>query len=244
MNSSVTANEKFKFEYSSFEYTDSWGPLLKLANQYYQSNPINQTMNQQLDTLCAVYEREKDLSIKDIKERITDTCLLQYLEVIFEETIKEGIKSSMYFGAWLQGNHRVLNHPSPQLYPHTHLYNELPSNTPIMTHTVIIPLQINNEITETFWAKWVDDLPTTIPPRLKILMSLNKDRVSDNTLRSAFNEWWNNLEKNGNNEMLNIKLPDKGEKLTFNFDSRNYIHGISNLSDNLYLIAVFDGCKK
>jgi len=44
--------------------------------------------------------------------------------------------------------------------------------------------------------------------------------------------------------MLNIKLPNKGEKLTIDFNSRNYIHGINNLSDNLYLIAVFDGYTK
>lgn len=244
MNSLAQDTEPFNFCYSSFESIDKSDLFLNLADIYYKANPIHQSMNQQLDIVCAIDNEKKDLSIKDIKERITDKFLLEYLDTIFEETIREGIKSSVFFGVWIQGNHKDLNHPSLQLYPHTHLYAELESNTAIMTHTVIIPLQINNTVTETFWAKWIDDLPTTIPSKLKILMSLNRDRVSKDTLRSAFNEWWNNLKKIGNNKMLNVKLPNKGEKLTINFDSRNYIHGISDLSDNLYLVAVFDGCKK
>jgi len=243
MNNLVQEKEQFNFAYSPFEFTDNSDLFLNLANDYYKANPVHRSMTQQLDSICVINE-EKNLLLTDIKKRIHNKFLSNYLDVVFEEAAREGIKSTVFFGVWIQGNHKDLNHPQPQLYPHTHLNGDLHREDAILTHTVIIPLQINNTINETFWAKWISDLPTTIPAKLKILNSLDSDRVSKDTLRSAFNEWWNELREIPKNEMLNIKLPNKGEKLTIDFNSRNYIHGINNLSDNLYLIAVFDGYTK
>jgi hypothetical protein len=243
MNSLAQDKEQFNFSYSPFEFTDNSDLFLNLANDYYKANPIHKSMTQHLDSICVIND-EIELPLTEIKKRIHNEELSKYLDIVFEEAVNAGIKSSVFFGVWIQGNNKNLNHPRPELYPHTHLNGDLDREDAILTHTVIFPLQINNEIKETFWAKWIDDLPTTIPTKLKILMSLTKDCVSKDTLRSVFNEWWRELKETPNNEMLNIKLPNKGEKLTINFNSRNYIHGINNLSDNLYLIAVFDGYTK
>ena len=58
----------------------------------------------------------------------------------------------------------------------------------------------------------------------------------------SLSEWWKKLEEISTNEMC-VKFPKKGEKLTLDFNSRNYLHGIKNIGKNLYLIILFDSCK-
>ena len=247
MNSLVQDKEKFNFSYSPFEFTDNSELFINLANEYNTANPPQRsTIEQHLDLLCEI-DDGKYLLLEDIKKRISNQFLSQYLDGVFEEASKSGITSLIHFRVWVQGNHKDLNHVCTQLDPHTHLDGDLRglfSDDPILTHTVIIPLQINSTITELFWARWIDNISRTVTSKLKILNSMNIETVSKDIQNSAFGEWWNSLKETVETETLDIKFPDKDEKLTLDFNSRSFLHGIDNISNNLYLIVLFDRCKR
>jgi hypothetical protein len=247
MNSLVQGKEKFNFSYSSFEPTDNAELFINLANEYNTANPPQRsTIEQHLDLLCEI-DNENYMLLDDIRSHISNKFLLTYLEPILKEAEVSGIKSLIHFRVWIQGNHKKLNYPCSHLDAHTHLDEDLQgtfTNDPIHTHTVIIPLYINNSITESFWANWITDVPQTVTPKLKILNSMGIDKVSTEIVTSALGEWWNSLKELASNNEVIIKFPNLGEKLTLDFNSRNYLHGINNIGNNLYLIILFDRCKK
>ena len=168
--------------------------------------------------------------------------LSNYLDTIFKEAEVNEISSLKHLCVWIQGNHEKLNYSCSKLDAHTHLDGDLNANSIINTHTVIIPLFIENTVTESFWLRWIGDVEHTITAKLKILNSIGMGTVSKEIRVPALSEWWKKLEEISTNEMC-VKFPKKGEKLTLDFNSRNYLHGIKNIGKNLYLIILFDRCK-
>jgi hypothetical protein len=243
MSSLVPANEKFKFEYSSFEYTDASRLFLKLATEYHTINPIQDELPAQgLDLLFEV-DSEEYLSLQAVRQCVPKNLLSTYLDPLFKEAEYAGITSLLHFRVWIQGNHEQLRYPCNQLDAHTHLDGDLNDNRVINTHTVIIPISINDAVNEYFWAKWIDEVEHTLTPKLKILSSMDISALSKDVRVPAFSEWWNRLEQIRNDEVV-VPFPKKGQKLTLDFNSRNNLHGIKNIGNNLYLIALFDRCKR
>jgi hypothetical protein len=247
MNDLAKPKNKFNFDYSPIDYVDNIDTFFQLVKAYNIANPPQRTtIEQNLNLICEIDEN-RYMPLEYVKSKIPGEFLSNYLAPIFEEADGSGITSLMHFRAWVQGNHRELLYPCSQLDAHTHLDEDLQgtfTNDPIHTRTVIIPLQIENNITESFWANWIDDIPQTVTPKLKVLNSMNMDKVSKEITNSAFGEWWDKLKERVNTNELDIKFPSEKEKLTLDFNSRNYLHGIDNIGNNLYLIILFDRCKK
>jgi len=225
-----------KFNYTPFESKDIAEYFLKLSKL-----TVLSSRGQKLDVVCKI---DKDILIRDLRAQITDKFLLNYLEPIIKEAEDYGIKSITNFLVWVQGNNIKLNYPSSQLEPHTHLHQSLSHGT-INTYTVVVPLSITEVITENFWANWINAIEQTAPAKLKILNSLKAPGEQSNALDpTLLKEWWNTLKDSNSTPDIVLRFPNKDEKLTFDFDSKNHLHGIENITNNLYLLILFDGYKK
>ena len=225
-----------KFNYKPFEFKDTAEYFLKLSKL-----TVSSSRGQKLDVVCKI---DRDIALRDLREQITDEFLLNYLEPIIKEVEDSGIKSITNFLVWVQGNNIKLNYPSSQLEPHTHLHQGLSHGT-INTCTVVIPLLITDMITENFWANWINAIDQTAPAKLKILNSMKAEGERSNaSVPTLLREWWDTLKDSNSTPDIVLRFPNKDEKLIFDFDSKNHLHGIENITNNLYLLILFDGYKK
>jgi hypothetical protein len=248
MNNSVQANEQFNYKYSSVDSTDKSETFIDLANNYYKLNLVQYSpLGHKLNLVCQV-DNENYMSMDDLRSNILDNFLSTYLEPVIKEAEDSGIKSLVHFRVWIQGNHERLKYPCSQLGAHTHLdgnlYGTGEYKDNIITHTVIIPLLIKNTITESLWAKWIDNPDTTITPKLKVISLMGIDKVPPEITTPAFCEWWEKLKETNSTNEVALKFPDNGQKLTIDFNSKNFLHGVDTIGNNLYLIVLFDRCKR
>lgn len=246
MNNSVHFENKIKFNYSPMEFVDNVDFFIRLSEEHARNTnlPLFVPRDNPIDLICKLYNSgDQHISLQDIRSRLPNEKLLEYIEPILKDAEDYGITAVQNFQIFLQGNNKKLNYPAPQLGSHTHLFGDIESNDIINTYTVVIPLFIEEEITEMFWAKWIDDIKPTVTSKLKILL-MNKSSKTQHLINSAFSEWWDALRKNSVNNEFTLKLPNKKEKLILDFNSRNFVHGVDNLGNNIYLMMLFDGYKK
>jgi len=238
--------EQFKFGYSSIGVTFDADFFLKLADNYAIDNPlpIAPGFEEEVNVVCKI-DVPSYQTLDEVRSKISNQTLLNYLEPIITEAEDTGIKNVTQFRVWIQGNNQRLTYPSSKLSAHTHPYGDITEEGIVNTYTVIIPLVIEKEsVTEYFWAKWVDRVEKTVTSKLKLLNS-NKLGASNRGMTiPAFHEWWNKIKTESLNEQVIVKFPNKDEKLILDFDSKSYVHGVENIGNNMYLLILFDRYKK
>jgi len=240
MNNLVQDNAIFKFKYSPVEVVNDTDVFIQLVTEYSLTSPSQRTnIDQKIDLLLEVHSREY-ISLESVKEKISNKFLLNYLDPVFEEAKDAGVEQLKHLQVWIQGAHDNLNYPYTQLDEHTHFDSWVSVPGVVNTHTVIIPLFINSSITESFWANWIENIEQTVTSKLKILMSMDVKKIDKIVMQTAFKEWWAKLKEVESTNRVKIRFPDMGEKLTLDFNSRNFLHGITGVGSNLYLIIVFD----
>jgi len=240
------------FEYIPNDTTLDAELYLRLAKEYRDSNELRSVpgFEKEVNLICKIDADNKNyISISQVQERMSSD-MLESLVFVLKQAETFGITNVNQFRVWIQGNNKILGYPSPYLSAHTHPGGDITDSSPYNTYTVIIPLHIEKTVTEYFWAKWIENVGNTVPFKLKFLNSTPersehfKSEKGREVLIPAFREWWDNLRKNTNTEEKIVMLPNIGNWLTLDFNSRSWLHGIDNIEDNLYLIILFDGYKK
>lgn len=131
------------------------------------------------------------------------------------EMIKERVSIVNNAGVLFQGNGTGILPDRPRIFEHYH-----PSDGPTKrTVTLIAPIRIVEEITETVCFNYHPEL----------------DQVESQE------EWIRNcLNTKVEGEVIKCKFPDIGEYLILDFDSTHYLHWVEGITNNHYLIFVFD----
>ena len=129
-----------------------------------------------------------------------------------------------------KGKHgKPINLGPGQVQAHTHTPMRNPDGSykgPRMTATVVIPINIVEPVTETVCFAW-QNIPYEKMDMMKDVMGW------ENTLRLS-------EEYNDRSNVQRIKFPEKGEYLTFYFDSSHYLHWSELETNNEFLCLVQD----
>jgi glutamyl/glutaminyl-tRNA synthetase len=240
MNDSVQKNSEVKVKYSSNISFDI-KMLSRMADEYTAANPDDISPRDNKINLMLTHQTPENecIQMTDLRGKIQNKEFLEKIEPLIKEIEDAGIKTIRSFHVHLIGNNKLLNYPRTQVDPHTHVYGELLSNEVVNTCVAVMPVLIVENITEYFWAKWVNDIKETLTPKMRFLTLMKNNDV----MRSGpiFAEWWDKMRTNNSNQELQIKLPKNDEKLILDFDSRRFVHGVDEMNDNIYLVILFDG---
>lgn len=234
---------EFKFDYAPTKIqVEDLSHLFDLCKQY-KSVGMAMSSYVNINSICNIFSKNK-MTFDDVRNKLSPD-ILRYVEPYLEQAEESGITEFSNFSCWVQGNNSNLPvGPVYQLDAHTHPFGMPHDTKPAYTYTIVSSLRVGEVVNEYFWAKWIDDLSTTITKDWKLLES-KSSAIVDSFYRSekiAANSvaHWKRLRIESPREEVRAPLPKQGEQLIVNFNSKNWLHGIDNISDNLYLYVLFD----
>jgi len=240
----------FKFSYSPLKLDISnIDVLVNMAVQYRQNvgDALAVGFEKEVNLVCKIDFFPERKTLKDLREIVSNHPLYPYVKVYIDQAEMYGIKQISTFRCWIQGNDEKLPFQDiPILSAHTHPYGMPEDSSPTNTYTIVCPLRINT-VEEYFWAKWIENAKDTIPlewfeiedryKKIPGVLSSDFVKVKRNT---AFMECWDNLRKNSPGEEVRAMLPKINEEMLVTFNSKNWLHGVDNVSSNLYFYMLFD----
>ena len=232
---------KFHYEPAKIQVNDL-SPLFALCKQY---KSVGMAMSDYVGTnsICNFFKDR--MTFDELRDKLRDSEIIKYIEPCIKQTEETGIKTFANFSCWIQGNNSELSsNQVHQLGAHTHPFRMPYDLGPAYTYTIITSLSVGDTVTECFWAKWIEDLSTTITSDWKLLESKSRaivdsfyrsDKIAANTMAH-----WAKLREESSGEEVKAMLPKQGEQMTVDFNSKNWLHGIDNIGNNLYLYVLFD----
>ena len=234
---------EFKFHYEPAKIqVENLTPLFALCKQY-ESVGMAMSSYVGVNSICNFFKDR--MTFADLREKLKGSAILDYIDSNLKQAEDAGIKTFANFSCWIQGNNFELsNEPVYQLGAHTHPFRMPYDLNPAYTYTIITSLAVGNEVTECFWAKWIEDLSTTITSDWKLLESKSRaivdsfyrsEKIAANTMAH-----WAKLRDQSPGEEVKAMLPKQGEQMTVDFNSKNWLHGIDDIGNNLYLYVLFD----
>jgi len=241
---------EFEFKYSPLKFdTSNIDVLIDLAVQY--RNDVGDALavgfEKEVNLVCKIDFMPERKTLKDLQDTLKTMPIYSYVKDYIDQADAFGIKKISTFRCWIQGNDQRLPFQNISiLSAHTHPYN-MPSDTsPTNTYTIICPLRVD-DVTEYFWAKWIEDAANTIPmewfniedryKKIPGALSSNFVKIKRNT---TFMEWWDHLRKTSSGEEIKAMLPKNNEEMLVTFNSKNCLHGVDNIGNNLYFYILFD----
>ena len=249
LNLENVVSKDFRYDYAPSKLkVDDLTRLFELCKQYRESQgPIKLTVTYetQVNLLISLYFEDGRKSLKYVREQLADSGLLDYLDVYINQAEERGIKEVLTFTAWIHGNDNTLpNYPADSLRPHTHPYRAPTDTSPVNTYTIFSELRTVDSITGKFWGIHFEDIDETLPLQFMAQHSKLSKLITSDSLKSRNNDkfttFWTTLRQTTTNEEHCAMFPGPTQQMILDFNSRNWLHGIENVGNNLYLLILFD----
>lgn len=251
--------DEFKFKYSANEIASANLTDIVADFNKNKANQIQTYLSSPEHEINVLYRLDTNdfYTINDIRTELAPSKIIDCLSGILDQAELDGIKGCNEFGVWLHGNTDGFPNIN-KLSGHTHTQGHVFSKDKCQVYTVIVPISVTEEITDTIWATWIDDIEEKVPKAPNRLLPKSSSPFSTNKASSSFEEkfriwntqvrnlrgWWDHLRDQSPNEELKLLFPNKDEKLIIDFNATNWLHGVEHIKNNVYLVVLFDAYQR